>query len=195
MFYRFSGILFLIGLLLQGCLEFRDIAPKQLAPAVPDTIGYGRIRINEFMTGGTPVTVGNLLGASNDWIELYNPSDSSIQLGSGQWFITDDLSVPDKYNIPVDSRYKISGKGFFAIVCSGVSASTIRPTTSFSLSSAGEDLGIFYRKSPGTALIAIDTLTYIPPIGAQSGVSYGRLPDGAGGVIQLSQITAESPNR
>lgn len=195
MLKRLSGILLLGSFFLHGCLEFRDVAPKQLAPSVPDSIGYGRLRLNEFMTGGTPTSVANLLGANNDWIELYNPSDSVIQLGSGQWFVTDDLSVPDKYNIPVDSRFRIPGKGYFAVVCSGISASTIRPTTSFSLSSAGEDLGIFYRKAPGSPLIAIDTLTYTPPIGAQAGVSYGRFPDGAGGIIQLSQITAESTNR
>lgn len=195
MLNRLTAALGFSLLFLYGCLEFRDIAPKQAAPIVPDTIGFGRLRVNEFMTGGTPANVGALLGAANDWFEIYNPSDSALNLGSGQWYVTDDLAIPEKYNLPVDSRFRIPGKGFFAIVCSGLTPSTIRPTTNFSLSSAGEDLGIFFRKSPGSPLIAIDTLTYVPPIGAQSGVSYGRLPNGAGAMIQLSEITPEASNR
>ncbi len=196
MFKRLFAAFVFPFLLLSGCLEFRDVQPRFTSPTVPDSIIYGRLRVNEFMTGGTPANVSALLGSSTDWVEIYNPGDSAINLGSGQWFVTDDLAVPDKYNIPVDSRYRIPAKGFFAFVCSGgATPSTLRPTTNFSLSSAGEDLGIFYRKSPGSPLIAIDTLIYTPPIGALSGVSFGRLPNGAGSVIQLTEITAEASNR
>ena len=39
---------------------------------------------------------------SNDWIELYNVSGSSIDL-NGNWYLSDDLDELEKYALPTSS--------------------------------------------------------------------------------------------
>ena len=53
--------------------------------------------INEFMASNHN-TINDEDGASSDWIEIYNPSDQSLNLDG--YFLTDDAAVLDKWRMP-----------------------------------------------------------------------------------------------
>lgn len=192
---------FFIGawiLVLIGCVKHRDLEPKfkPIPEPVPDTIGWGRIRINEFISSGTNPEAANKFGSIADWVEVYNPGDSLINFGSGDWFVTDDLTNPSKHRITATPNQIIPPKGFLAFICTSdpTQNSPTRINANFGLSSNGESIGIFYRKPGTNQMLAIDTLSYSPPIGAQNGVSYGRRPDGIGNIITLPRVSPEASN-
>lgn len=96
-----------------------------------------------------------------DWIELYNSTDASVDLGG--YKIYDDPS--GKYSLP--SGTSIPSKGFLIIICddSGTGLST-----NFKLSSSGET--VYLENKAGNV---IDEVIF-PPM--EDGQSYGRYPDG-----------------
>ena len=55
------------------------------------------VRINEFMALNE-ATLSDENGEFSDWIELYNPSGSSVNLQG--WALTDDISIPFKWLFP-----------------------------------------------------------------------------------------------
>lgn len=57
-----------------------------------------RVIINEIMANNQGAVIDGF-GEEDDWIELYNTTDSLINLGG--MFLTDDLDEPTKYQIPV----------------------------------------------------------------------------------------------
>jgi hypothetical protein len=187
----------LISTALWSCVDFRDIGPKYVSGnPVPDSPSLGYLRINEFVATGSASAVVNYFGISGDFIELYNPGNTAVNLGDGNWYFTDDLKTPTKFQIPVDSNWVIPSKGFFAVVCSPTIPSIPKRLNvpNFSLSSAGESIGVFYQKTASSDPIAVDTLSYKPPIGTGSGTSYGLIPDGVGGIVTLSKVTPAAPN-
>ncbi len=129
------------------------------------------IVINEFMaSNGSVLRDGQ--NQYDDWIELHNTSETPVDVGG--LYITDDLTDPTKWQIPLDrpSETTISANGYLLIWAdkdiqdSGLHAP-------FSLSASGEEIGLFHAdgKTP------IDGLAYP----AQTpDMSYGRSPNDTG---------------
>src|SRR5207244_8658104 len=101
-----------------------DNAGRRLANAV-DTIvvtnsgplALKPIVINEWMAdnagpGGVPDPADGLF---QDWFELFNPNPTPVELSG--LHLTDNLSVPDKWPIPVNTY--ISGLGFLLVWADG----------------------------------------------------------------------------
>lgn len=78
-------------------------------------------------------------GQSPDWIELYNSSDSAVDLSG--WHLTDDLTVLNKWTFPATT---IAAKGFLIVFASdkdrAVSGAELH--TNFKLSASGESLAL-----------------------------------------------------
>ena len=117
-----------------------------------------RSQVNEWLTGPG---VG--------WFELYNPGATPASLGGN--FLTDNLTVRNKFQIPALSFIGGSGSGRWLQLIADSDSSATPGHVNFSLNPAGEAIGLF--TSTGTQLEAVS-------FGAQfAGISQGRFPDGS----------------
>jgi len=141
-------------------------------------ISLGQIVINEFLANND-TTVVDQNGESDDWIELYNNSDSTVNLRS--FFLTDDRDLLTQWIFPDTT---IDGHDFL-IVWADNDGDQVGLHANFKLSASGEAI---YLASP--SLIVVDSITYCPQ---SVDISYGRYPDGSG-VFQFMYPTFSAPN-
>lgn len=183
--------LFLIILVIAfaSCTKDRNIIPNNVVPPLDGfTEGTsGIIKLNEFIANGSQNL--NEYGSAEDWIELYNTTNTTLKLEAGKWFITDDASVtPEKYALP---ELTIEPHGFVLIWCDGLDTVVNFIHTNFKLSSSGENIGLFYTKNGSD--LEIDSYAY--PVQITSAVSNGRYPDGADNWTTFNPPTPEESNQ
>jgi len=129
------------------------------------------IVINEFMASNGSI-IQDDQGQYDDWIELHNRSDTSVDAGG--LYLTDNLAEPLKWQIPLNrtSDTTIDPNGYLIIwadkdtLDSGLHAS-------YNLSASGEEIGLFHTDG----ITPIDRLVYTEQI---QDMSYGRFPNGLG---------------
>ena len=122
--------------------------------------------INEFMASNSIMNPDPDFQDFPDWIELYNATDSSINLSG--YYITDNLDDSTKWQFP--DGIIIESKSFLIIWADGRDTCLIHCHTNFNLQKSGEAIGIF--TSDG---ILLDSIVYNF---RQTDVSFGRQPDG-----------------
>ncbi len=135
--------------------------------------------INEFMASNSTTIADPDFNNYADWIEIYNSSAASINLKN--YYITDNLSQPQKFKIQNDL---IVGAGGYVLIWAD-DANTGNHAN-FKLSADGESIGLF---DPAVQLI--DTLTYSLQ---QTDISFGRFPNGANDWFKFSPATPASAN-
>jgi len=145
------------------------------------------ILINEFVATGS--TLQNGFGSAEDWIEIYNNSDTVFVAKAGEWFVTDDTTRPNKYRMP---DFTIEPRGFLIVFCDNLNRVADNIHTNFGLSASGEDIGIYYRPTRTSEFIQIDALTYTQQ---STGVSQGRFPDGCNSWRFFTEPTPGQSNR
>src|SRR6185369_15661867 len=101
--------------------------------------------INEWMANNAgPGGMADLAdGLFQDWLELYNPNPTAVNLGG--CYLTDNLTNRTKFLIPTNTT--IGGHGFL-LVWADEDGSQNSPTNSdlhanFKLNNGGEELGLF----------------------------------------------------
>jgi|GEM_PF-5793327 len=135
--------------------------------------------INEvFPAGGKDATSG-------DWLEIYN-ADTTIELTSGAWFLTDDPDDLLKFELPGITFVKHS---HLRIWCDDTEGAGIH--ANFRLASKGEWLAVV-RSSNGRSII-IDSMRYAPK-DCVGGRTTSRFPDGGGTWVARSPATPGSVN-
>ena len=108
-------------------------------------------------------TVADDQGSYSDWIELHNPTDTSISLAG--YTLTDDPTQPAKWSLPAST---LAPDAFLVVWASGLDQVTPDDWhTSFRLNRAGEYVGLF---GPDGQLV--DAVTFGPQL---TDVSLGRL--------------------
>ncbi len=124
---------------------------------------YPQIVINEFMASNSNSITDPDHNEHGDWIELYNKSNSPINLNG--YSITDSKSSPRKYVF--NSDIIIESNGYLLIWADDYNTGI---HTNFKLSASGEYIGLFNSNSQ-----VIDSLTF--PL-QQTDISYGCYPNG-----------------
>jgi len=144
------------------------------------------IRINEWMADNAGARPDPSDGQFEDWLELHNPSDATIDLSG--CYLTDNLNDPTRWQIPAGTWI---GPGGFRVVWADGEPEQNHPGgdlhADFKLSAAGEAIGLF---DPDGR--AIDTVQF----GRQSeDVSQGRWPDASPRLVWMEAFTPGQSNR
>lgn len=216
-----SLLFFCLVVLVFGCIKDRSFpVPVIVAPPPPlGSYGLNSLIINEFIAAAcksSEVSSGACKGIvqgyymptesrNGKWVELYNPGDTAIRFSSGNWFLTDDTTNKDKYQIPSGQK-PIPSKGFLLICNDGTDNPVSSDTSlhaSFSTARYGGDIALYYRKisaGPDTSFILVNSVSYVkgavqvPEYDSTARhISYGRTPDGNGG--SFVRFTKASPGK
>ncbi|MCK4749374.1 MAG: lamin tail domain-containing protein, partial [Bacteroidales bacterium] len=134
--------------------------------------------INEFQALNTSSVQDPDYQEFSDWLELYNPGDTGIDISG--YFITDDLLIPEKWKFPAGTT--IEANGYLVIWADGHNTGL---HASFRLSGSGEQVGLF-----DTEKRVLDTITYGPQ---WSDISFGRDTSGSNWVY-FQESTPGQPN-
>lgn len=142
------------------------------------------LKINEFVVKGATDT--NEFGTAEDWIEIYNNSDSLYNLEPGKWYLTDDVTgAPLKFTLPATN---IPARSYLVVWCDDLDTIATQIHTNFKLGAGGEHVGLFYENSA----IKIDDYQY--PAQNNDNESFARIPDGSSNWGTLSTPTIGASN-
>jgi len=145
-----------------------------------DQSATSRVVINEFMANNK-ATIQSPAGNYTDWIELYNPTVSAIELGG--MFLTDNLTDL-KWQFTTGTI--IEPQSYLIIWADGnLRLGSLH--TSFKLDKKGGALGLI----AGNGATFIDSVTYGKQI---QDVSFGRTVDGGSNWNYLLKPTPEEAN-
>jgi hypothetical protein len=144
-------------------------SPGQDDPAV----NRPQIYVNEILTNTDAPQV--------DAIELYNASDSAVDIGN--WFLTDDRGVARKFKIP--SPTLIDANGYVVFTENGFNPDPLSPV-SFALSSDGDEVYLFSADATGNLTGYSDGFSFGA---AASGVTFGRYASSDGKVHYPAQLS------
>ncbi|MDH7598196.1 MAG: lamin tail domain-containing protein [Sedimentisphaerales bacterium] len=145
-------------------------------PAICDSV-----LINEFMALNCSVFKDES-GEYEDWIELYNPTDSHVDVGL--MYLSDDPDEPYKWRIPAGT---VIGPGGYLLIWADGQVNDGPLHASFSLASAGEGLYLYDRDG----IRQLDAVVY----GAQRvDISYGRDWSDGGRWRYMIQASPGGPN-
>jgi hypothetical protein len=153
------------GVFVPARAEFEDSTIAVTAPTVSSVV------INEFMADNA-TTMADQDGEFEDWIEIYNPTASSISLNGCH--LSDKFSNLGKWTFPDTS---IAPYGYIT-VWADEDVSQVGLHANFALSKSGEAVIM-----TNADLVFIDSLTF----GAQAtDISLGRCPNGSGAFLALT---------
>lgn len=122
-------------------------------------------------------------GEFDDWIEIYNPSNSAIDLAG--IFLSDNPNNPNKWELPNISL----ATNEYLLIWADEDGHQGDRHANFKLSKDGETLGLYLGEENGFAVV--DQITYPSQT---TDVSYGRLPNGVGEFQVLDFISPRQNN-
>ncbi len=150
---------------LMACTSVEKSELKAVPEVQPETMQkVPQLVINEYSPKGIFL---NEKGEETDWIELYNNSDSSLTIGSNEWFLTDDENETDKFALP---EMTIEPHGFVLVLCDGKESSEKYIHANFKISSDNETISLYHDSELEDEIICTEDL--------KKKFSYGRETDG-----------------
>ena len=142
-------------------------------------LGQNGLVINEFLSSNINGLIDTEYGESKDWIEIYNSTDSLIDLSN--YFLTDNISDSTFWQFPTNTQ--IDSGGYLLIWADG---KDIGLHTNFKLDSDGEQIFIFDQNR-----IIVDSVVY----GKQrTDVSFGRQLDSSTIWLYFAEPTPGAKN-
>ncbi|KAF0139517.1 MAG: hypothetical protein FD122_3186 [Stygiobacter sp.] len=137
------------------------------------------LTVNEFMASNSKTILDKDFNSYSDWIEIYNSGSSPINLKN--YYVTDDLKLPTKYQINIDCI--VAANGYVLLWADDVNTGI---HTNFKLSGSGESIGLFDANAQ-----LIDTVNFGEQ---QTDVSQGRLPSDPNNWAKFSTATPGRAN-
>ncbi len=125
----------------------------------------GQVTLNEFVASNSLGIEDADFTDNSDWIELHNAGTGAVDLSG--WHLTDNLSDTTKWTLPMGTS--IASGAFLVVWCDGENTGL---HTSFKLSRAGEELGLY-----SAELILEDSFIFEEQ---NTDISQGRSQDGSG---------------
>ena len=141
--------------------------------------------INEVMASNIN-TIADEFGDFNDWIEIYNNASTPADLAGLS--ITDDITLPAKYQFPSGSATTVIAPGGFILVWADNTISQGALHTNFTLSPAGEYVGLYASNGD-----LIDSLRY-EALGPDESFGYDIEVDGELVFFEAGTTTPNASN-
>jgi spore coat protein CotH len=136
--------------------------------SIQSQLQIGDVVINELMSNNV-TSVTDASGKFEDWIELYNTTNSLISTAG--LFLTDTAGILHKWELP---NQTIPGNGY-AIIWADEDGEQGDMHANFKLSNLGEQLIL-----TNTDSVLIDSVTYLPQA---DDIAFARSPNGSGSFI------------
>jgi len=149
-----------------------------------DAVPFSAVVVNEIVASNEE-SITDESGDNEDWVELYNDSDESIDLGG--FFLTDRYGNPRQWEIPEGTV--IEPHGFLLFWCDDDEEEGPLHTN-FKLAKDGE--GVYLYLNDPDLNILVSSIVF-PEL--QDDQAYGRLPDGGNVISFLDTPTPSSPNK
>ncbi len=114
--------------------------------------------ISELMAindGNLDDSVADFAGENTDWIEIHNPTATSVNVGG--WYLTDDPGQLTKWTLP---NLDIPEDGYLLVYATGKNLTENEPHTNFQLNGSGEYLALI---QPDGLSIAHQFAPQFPP--------------------------------
>lgn len=156
-----------------------SILDNDSAPVISD------LYINEVMASNTN-TIADEFGEFNDWIEIYNNASTPADLAGLS--ITDDITLPAKYQFPSGSATTVIAPGGFILVWADNTIAQGALHTNFTLSPAGEFVGLYASNGE-----LIDSLRY-ESLGPDQSFGYDIEVDGELVIFEAGTTTPNASN-
>ena len=144
----FAGTNYIAVEVHQGTFNSADIFMGIKLDATTNSAASAGLVLNEVLANNSNVAEPD--GSTPDWVEIYNPSASAVDLGNSS--LTDDVALPRKWVFPGGSI--IPGRGYYRVFFSS-GAPLSGTNTGFGLKDTGDAL-YFFAGSGGL----IDTITF-----------------------------------
>jgi hypothetical protein len=135
------------------------------------TVGYAPpvLAVNELVASNTSGVLDDH-GEREDWVEIYNPGDATVDLGG--MYLTDDLGNGNKWEIPAGVSI---GAGAHLVFWADEQLEQGPLHAGIKLSASGEEIGIFSARDKGNTRLSGWKFGPVAP-----NVAVGYLPDYAG---------------
>ncbi|MCB2154343.1 CotH kinase family protein [bacterium] len=141
------------------------------------------IKINEVLASNGTINP-DINGDYDDWIELYNNSDSPVAVGG--MHLSDDVTSPTKWTLPAGAV--IPARGYYLVWADNQPEQGVNHAN-YKLNLQGGTVGLFDTTENGRVLI--DYLTYPDLITDRS---FGRFPDGSDDTMIFETVTPSAQN-
>ena len=122
-----------------------------------------------------------------DAIELYNPTDASINIGG--WYLSDSAAQPRKFQVPENTF--IPRNGYVVFDEEDFNSSGGIADIDFALSGAHGDQIWLWQTAEGELRQIVDNVKFGA---ARNGESFGRMPNGSGRLFPMQETTLGSEN-
>ncbi|MCK5147020.1 CotH kinase family protein [bacterium] len=150
----------------------------------PTAWAQEQIVINEILASNVSI-IADEAGEYDDWIELYNPTGSYIDVGG--WFLSDDRENPLKCQLPHGrSDLTRMAPGAYLLIWADGDTTDTALHVSFKLSKSGEWVWLSRQNS-----IVVDSVSFPAQ---SSDVSWSRFADGTDVNYSFSSPTPGHPN-
>ena len=154
---------------------------------LPATLAFPQsVVINELMASNSGIVLTSE-GLSEDWIELYNPTDAQISLAG--MYLSDQASFLTQWQFPLDAPEltTIPAQGYVLVWASALDTHAEELHANFSLNADGE--GIYITAVNGFTVI--DQIQFGPQT---TDVSFGRSPNGSDQWLFQDEPTPNAEN-